>query len=128
MSLSHSVQVADKQNAPLNPNIQFLNTINDVPQKYGSVEKAEQAIRELVVEPEKSILQETLSHYDINTPLVVRAGKDYRQIIRQNKTYTSAAVPVQVERSLYRTEGQAFAHWNYKPVLLRANGHLRPHA
>ena len=50
MLLSHSVQIADKQNASLNPIIQFLNTINDVPQKYGSFEKAEQAIRELVVE------------------------------------------------------------------------------
>ena len=50
MSLSHSVQKTDKQNASLNPIIQFLDTINDVPQKYGSFEKAEQAIRELVVE------------------------------------------------------------------------------
>ncbi len=49
MSLSHSVQIANKQNDSLNPIIQFLNTLNDVPQKYGSFEKAEQAIRELVV-------------------------------------------------------------------------------
>ena len=66
MSLSHSVQIANKQNDALNPIIQFLNTLNDVPQKYGSFEKAEQAIRELVVELEKSMVQETLSQYDIN--------------------------------------------------------------
>ena len=52
MSLSHSVQIANKQNDSLNPIIQFLNTLNNVPQKYGSFEKAEQAIRELVVELE----------------------------------------------------------------------------
>jgi len=69
MSLSHSVQKTDKQNASLKPIIQFLDTINDVPQKYGSFEKAEQAIKELVVELEKSMVQETLSQYDINTPL-----------------------------------------------------------
>ena len=72
MSLSHSVPKTDKQNASLNPIYQFLDTINDVPQKYGSFEKAEQAIRELVVELEKSMVQETLSQYDINTPVVVR--------------------------------------------------------
>ena len=106
MPLFHLVQNADQQNASLNPVIQFLNTINAAPQKYGSFEKAEQAIRELVVELEKSMVQETLSQYDINTPTVVRDGKVYRQVLRQNKTYTSAAGPVKVERSLYRTEGQ----------------------
>ena len=79
--------------------------LNDVPQKYGSFEKAEQAIREWVVELEKSMVQETLSHYDINTPLVVLDGNVYRQVLRQNKTYTSAVGPVQVERSLYCAEG-----------------------
>jgi hypothetical protein len=106
MSLSHSVKKTDKQNASLNPIIQFLDTINYVQQKYGSFEKAEQAIRELVVELEKSMVQETLSQYDINTPIVVRDGKVYRQVLRQNKTYISAAGPVNVERSLYRAEGQ----------------------
>ena len=123
MSLSHSVQIANKQNDSLNPIIQFLNTLNDVPQKYGSFEKAEQAIRELVVELEKSMVQETLSHYDINTPIIVRDGKVYRQVLRQNKTYTSAAGPVEVERSLVQ-KSNAFAHWNYKPVLLRGTGRL----
>ena len=104
MSLSHSVQIANKQNDSLNPIIQFLNTLNDVPQKYASFEKAEQAIRELVVELEKSMVQETLSQYDINTPIIVRDGKVYRQVLRQNKMYTSAAGPVEVERSLYRAE------------------------
>ena len=106
MSLSHSVQIADKQNYSLNPIIQFLATINDVPQKYGSFEKAEQAIRELVVELENSMIQETLSQYDINTSIVVRDGKVYHQVLRQSKTYTSAAGSVKVERSLYRAEGQ----------------------
>jgi hypothetical protein len=106
MTLSHSVPKTDKQNDALDPIIQFLDTINAVPQKYGSFEKAEQAIRELVVELEKSMLQETLSHYDINTPTVVRDGTVYRQVLRQNKTYLSAAGPVQVERSLYRADGQ----------------------
>ena len=99
MSLSHSVQKTDKQNNSINPIIHFLDTIYDVPQKYGSFEKAEQAIRKLVVELEKSMVQETLSQYDINTPIVVRDGKVYRQVLRQNRTYTSAAGPVKVYRA-----------------------------
>jgi hypothetical protein len=79
MTLSHSVQKTNKQNDSLNPIFQFLNTINDFPQKYGSFEKTEQAIRELVVELEKSMVQETLSQYDINTHIVVREGKVYHQ-------------------------------------------------
>ena len=106
MSLSHSVQKTDKQSASLNPIIQFLDTINDVQQKYGSFEKAEHTIRELVVELEKSMVQETLSQYDINTPIVIRDGEVYRQVLRQSRTYISAAGPVKVERSLYRAEGQ----------------------
>ena len=106
MSLSHSVQIADKQNDSLNSIVQFLDTINDVPQTYGSFEKAEQAIRALVVELEKAMVQETLSHYDINTSTVVRNGQVYHRVLRQNKKYTSAAGPVTVERSLYRAEGQ----------------------
>jgi hypothetical protein len=52
------------------------------------------------------MVQETLSQYDFNTPIVIRDGKVYRQVLRQNKTYISAAGPVKVERSLYRAEGQ----------------------
>jgi len=106
MSLSHLVQKTDKQSASLNPIIQFLDTINDVQQKYSSFEKAEHAIRYLVVELEKSMVQETLSQYNINTPIVVRDGEVYRQVLRQSRTYISAAGPVKVERSLYRAEGQ----------------------
>ena len=38
----------DKQNDTLKPIFQFLDTINAVPQKYGSFEKAEQAIENLL--------------------------------------------------------------------------------
>ena len=43
-----------KKNDSLKPIFQFLDTKNAVLQKYGSFEMAEQAIRELLVELEKS--------------------------------------------------------------------------
>jgi hypothetical protein len=124
MSLSHSVQIANKQNDSLNPIIQFLNTLNDVPQKYGSFEKAEQAIRELVVELEKSMVQETLSHYDINTPLLSGMAKSIVRFYARIKPIP--APPVLLKSSAPSTvqKSNAFAHWNYKPVLLRGTGRL----
>lgn len=106
MSLSHSVQIKDKQNDVFNPIIQFLDNIKDIPKKYGSFEKAERAIRELVGQLEKSMVQETLSQYDINTPVIEWDGKVYHQVLRKEKTYTSAAGPVKVKRALYRADGQ----------------------
>ena len=61
------------------------------------------------------MVQETLSQYDINTPIVVLDGKVYRQVLRQNKTYISAAGPVNVERFLYRAGGQCI-----RPLELQA--------
>ena len=89
----------------------------------GSFENAEQEIRGLVVELEKSMVQETLSQYDINTPIVVRDGQVYRQVLRQNKTYTSAAGPVNVERSLYRAEGQCICPLELQAGIIES--HLR---
>lgn len=106
MTLSHSVQIADKQNNSIHSVISFLDNIKDVRQNFDSFEKAEQAVKELVVELEKSLVQETLEQYDINVPLIVRNGKAYRQVLRQNKTYMSAAGLIDVERSHYRAEGQ----------------------
>lgn len=106
MTLSHSVQKADKQNDSFSPIIQFLDNINDVQKTYGSFDKAEKAIKELVVELEKSMVQETLSQYDINTAIIVRDGTVYRQVLRGEKTYISAAGSVTVERSLYRAKGR----------------------
>ncbi len=106
MSLSHSAQKADKQNDSFSPIIQFLDTINAVQKTYGSFEKAEKAIKERVVELEKSMVEETLSQYDINTAIIVRDGKVYRQVLRQDRTYISTAGSVTVERSLYRAEGR----------------------
>ena len=37
------------------------------------------------------MVQETLSQYDINTPIVIRDGEVYRQVLRQSRTYISAA-------------------------------------
>ena len=55
--------------------------MSSVQKKYDSFEQAEKAIKELVGELEKSVIQETLSQYDINVPIIEHDGKIYHQII-----------------------------------------------
>lgn len=108
MSLSHSVQIEHKQQDDLfNPIYQFLDNIGNIQQQYDSFEQAEKAIKKLVGEIEVSMVQETLSQYDINVPIIEYNGKVYHQVLRKDKTYTCAAGKVTVERSLYRADGQS---------------------
>ena len=107
MSLSHSAQIKHKQQDEFfNPIYQFLDNIGNIQQQYGSFEQAEKAIKKLVGEIEVSMIQETLSQYDINVPIIEYDGKVYHQVLRKDKTYTCSAGQVSVERSLYRAEGQ----------------------
>ena len=107
MSLSHSAQIEHKQQDDLfNPIVQFLDNIGNIQQQYGSFEQAEKAIKKLVGEIEVSMVQEALSQYDINVPIIEYDGKVYHQVLRKDKTYTCSAGQVSVERSLYRAGGQ----------------------
>lgn len=107
MPLSHSAQINHKQPDDLfNPIIQFLDTIGNVQQQYGSFEQAEKVIKKLVGELEVSMVQEALSQYDINVPIIEYDGKIYHQVLRKGKTYSSSAGKVTVDRSLYRADGQ----------------------
>ncbi len=49
-----------------------------------------------MVELEKSMVQETLAQYDINTPIIERGGEIYRQTLRQEKI-----ILVQLESGLH---------------------------
>lgn len=102
MPLSHSVQLQNKHNDIIDPIITYLENINGVRHQHSSFEQAENAIRKLVVEVEKLMIQETLSQFDINTPVIEFDGQKYFKVLRKEKTYTSAAGIIKVERSLYR--------------------------
>jgi len=102
MSLSHSVQLQNKHNGIIDPIIKYLENIKRIQHQYSSFEQAENAIRALVVEVEKSMVQESLSQFDINTPVVEFDGQQYFKVLRKEKSYTCAAGIIKVERSLYR--------------------------
>ena len=116
MSLSHSVQIKNKSCHDVFDRINhFLSDTLNVQNNYDSFEQAEKAIKKLVGELEKSMVQETLSQYDIDVPIIEYEGKIFHQVIRSDKTYLTAAGKINLERSLYRAEGQCIC-----PLELRA--------
>ncbi|MCP4269877.1 MAG: hypothetical protein GY777_30610 [Candidatus Brocadiaceae bacterium] len=80
-------------------------------------EEKEAKLHAAFIEAERRVLEELLSQYDINLPVISFDGKDYRQAIRCENTYTSSVGSVRVERPLYRTKGQ---HGTICPMDLRA--------
>ena len=63
-------------------------------------------LHEYVVEVEQEVLAEELSRLDVDLPAVTIEGEVYRQVVRCEESYTSAAGPVRVMRSLYRHGGE----------------------
>jgi phage baseplate assembly protein gpV len=82
----------------------------------GDMECLERELHEYVVEGEREVLAEELARLDVDLPTVTIEGEVYRQVVRCEETYTSAAGPVRVMRSLYRRGGKGSgrrAHWSY---------------
>ncbi|MCF6299090.1 MAG: hypothetical protein L3J01_04345 [Thiomicrorhabdus sp.] len=65
-------------------------------------EQIEKEIHAAFIEAERAVLSEALEKYDIDLPTVMLEGKEYRQVVRCEQTYTSAVGSIRVERSLYR--------------------------
>ncbi|MEN8251641.1 MAG: hypothetical protein ABFS32_22155 [Bacteroidota bacterium] len=106
MSLSHSVQIKNNPCYDVFDRINhFLNNTSNIQNNYDSFEHAEKAIKELVGELEKSMVQETLSQYDIDVPIIEYEGKVFHQVIRSEQSYLTSAGKISLERSLYRADG-----------------------
>ena len=71
-------------------------------------EEKEKALHAAFVEAELKAVEEVLSQCDVNVPVINLEGKTYRQVLRSEKTYMSAAGPVRIKRSLYRAKGEAY--------------------
>ena len=72
----------------------------------GDMECFERELHEYVVEVEREVLAEELARLDVDLPTVTIEGEVYRQVVRCEESYTSAAGPVRVMRSLYRRGGE----------------------
>jgi hypothetical protein len=102
MSLCLSDPVQIKNNEPLKEINEFINNIKSITKRYQSFEQIEQDIKMLMNKLESAILTESIQQYDIHTKLIVKDGKSYRHVLREEKTYLTCAGKINVERSLYR--------------------------
>jgi len=102
MSLCLSNPVQIKNNEPLKEINEFINNIKSITKRYQSFEQIEQDIKMLMNKLENAILTESIEQYDIHTKLIVKDGKFYRHVLREEKTYITCAGKINVERSLYR--------------------------
>ena len=62
----------------------------------------ESALHEVFMQAEREVLAEELARLDVNRPQVLIDGHLYHRALRSSETYTSAAGPVTVWRTLYR--------------------------
>jgi hypothetical protein len=72
----------------------------------GDMECFERELHEYVVAVEREVVAEELARLDVDLPAVTIEGEVYRQVVRCEETYMSAAGPVRLIRSLYRRGGE----------------------
>ena len=91
----------------------------------GDMECFERELHEYVVEVEREVLAEELARLDVDLPTVTIEGELYRQVVRCEESYTSAAGPVRVMRSCIgagvKGSGR-YAHWSYGRGWSRGGG------
>jgi hypothetical protein len=93
----------------------------------GNFAEYELWLRAHMAELERRFVAEELQRHDMDVPMVLIGGVPHRRVLRCTETYTSAAGPVVVERTLYanRPEGERAAC----PLEVRAGiveGHWTP--
>jgi hypothetical protein len=84
----------------------FIAERRSLKEPCGDMECFERELHEYVVAVEREGLAEELARLDVDLPAVTIEGEVYRQVVRCEETYTSAAGPVRVMRSLYRRLGE----------------------
>lgn len=80
----------------------FLNERRQTSEPSWDFESFEQTLHRYFVAAEREALGQELARFDLDAPQVEIDGERYDQVLRCETTYTSAAGPVRVERSLYR--------------------------
>ena len=106
------MRVSHEQTAPVTPlraldGLQaFLAGRRSSKEPCTDMECFERELHEYVVATEREVLAEEMARLDVDLPVVTIEGELYRQVVRCEESYVSAAGPVRVMRSLYRRGGE----------------------
>src|ERR671925_2241370 len=80
----------------------FLRQRREAHEPVADLHAFEQELHRFFVAAEREALGHELARFDLDVPVVEVDGERYHRVLRCATTYTSAAGPVRVERSLYR--------------------------
>src|SRR5215471_20627629 len=80
----------------------FLRQRREAHTPVEALDAFEQELHRRFVAAEREALSHELARFDLDVPAVKVDGERYHQVLRCATTYTSAAGPVRVTRSLYR--------------------------
>ena len=80
----------------------FLRQRREAREPVEDLDAFEQELHRLFVAAEREALGHELARFDLDVPAIEVEGERYHRVLRCATTYTSAAGPVRVERSLYR--------------------------
>ena len=106
------MRVSHEQTAPVTPEKAFdrlqafIAERRSSKEPCGDMECFERELHEYVVAVEREGLAEELARLDVDLPAVTIEGELYRQVVRCEESYVSAAGSVRVMRSLYRRLGE----------------------
>jgi hypothetical protein len=81
----------------------FLRQRQAAQEPVADLETFEQQLHALFVAAERETLGVELARFDVDVPAIEVEGQRYHRVLRCAQTYCSAAGPVRVERTLYRT-------------------------
>lgn len=81
----------------------FLRRRREACEPVEDFDRFEQDLHRLFVAAEREALGHELARFDLDVPQVEVEGERYDRVLRCETTYNSAAGPVRVERSLYRS-------------------------
>jgi hypothetical protein len=81
----------------------FLHQRREAHEPVEALDAFEQELHRLFVAAEREALGHELARFDLDVPAIEVEGERYHRVLRCATTYISAAGPVRVERSLYRS-------------------------
>ena len=117
MSALQSVEPVSSESSAMSQLHAFLHQRRQTPEPAWDFEAFEQTLHRFFVAAEREALGQELARFDLDAPQVEIDGKRHEWVLRCETIYTSAAGPVRVERSLYRSPSSDRARC---PLELRA--------
>jgi hypothetical protein len=89
----------------------FLRQRREAHEPVADLDAFAQELHRLFVAAEREAFGQELARCDVDVPVIDVDGQRYRRVLRCEQTYSSAAGPVRVERTLYRQrQGVVYLH------------------